>query len=216
MARRQGRKRGASYAPRLIIMAKSPVLGLAKRRLAREIGGTRAIRFYRVCLSHTLLRLASDRRWQTTLGVTPDKDAAQRLWPSRRAPRLRQGNGDLGARMQRLFNRLPPGPAIVVGSDIPAISPLHIAQAFRLLRRADAVLGPAPDGGYWLVGLKRTPKILAPFASVRWSGQHALADTVGNLKGKGIVYAATLCDVDTADNFRSERVRAERLIPPRS
>src|ERR1044072_3776253 len=116
MARRQGRKRGASYALRLIIMAKSPVLGLAKRRLAREVGGVRASRVYRVCLSHTLLRLASDRRWQPTLGVTPDKDAAQRLWPSRRAPRLRQGNGDLGARMQRLFNRLPPGPAIVVGS----------------------------------------------------------------------------------------------------
>ena len=216
MARRRGRKRGASYAPRLIIMAKSPVLGLAKRRLAREIGGTRAIRFYRVCLSHTLLRLASDRRWQTTLGVTPGKGAAQSLWPSRRAPRLRQGNGDLGARMQRLFNRLPPGPAIIVGSDIPAISPLHIAQAFRLLGRADAVLGPAPDGGYWLIGLKRTPKILSPFAGVRWSGEHVLADTIANLKDGRVVYAAKLSDVDDGESYERERASAERLIPPRS
>jgi rSAM/selenodomain-associated transferase 1 len=195
-------------------MAKSPVLGIAKRRLGRAIGGARAIRFYRTCLSHTVLRLASDPRWQILLAVTPDRDVAQRFWP--RAPRLKQGNGDLGKRMQRLFKRLPPGPAIIVGSDIPGIEACRIAQAFRLLGSADAVFGPALDGGYWLIGLKRTPKILSPFACVRWSGRHALADTVANLKGKRIVYAAKLSDVDDGDSYRTERIRAERLIPPRS
>jgi uncharacterized protein len=217
MARRQARKRGAVFNPRLVIMAKSPVLGLAKRRLGREIGETRAIRFYRSCLTHTVMRLASDRRWQTLLAVAPDKDAAQRFWPSPlRAPRLPQGGGDLGQRMQRLFARLPPGPTIIVGSDIPAISAAHVAQAFRLLGRADAVLGPAPDGGYWLIGLRRTPRILAPFAGVRWSGQHALADTIANLKGKRVAFAATLGDVDTGEAYRRERHDAERLVPPRS
>jgi hypothetical protein len=213
MAKPRRRKR-AAFAPRLVIMAKSPVLGLAKRRLGREIGGTRAIRFYRACLSHTLLRLASDPRWQTLLAVTPDQDVAQRFWP--RAPRLKQGNGDLGKRMQRLFERLPPGPATIVGSDIPAISSSHIAQAFRLLGRADAVLGPAPDGGYWLIGLRRTPKILSPFDGVRWSGSHAFSDTVSNLKTKRIALATTLGDVDDDEFYRRERARAERLIPPRS
>jgi uncharacterized protein len=216
MARRQAHKRGAAYAPRLVIMVKSPVLGLAKRRLGREIGATRATRFYRTCLAHTVLRLASDSRWQTLLAVTPDKDVAQRFWRSLRTSRVPQGGGDLGKRMQRLFNRLPPGPAIIVGSDIPSLTSLRVAEAFGLLGRADAVLGPAPDGGYWLIGLKRVPKILAPFAGVRWSGPHALADTVTNLKGKRVVYAAKLDDVDEGESCRSEIARAERLIPPRS
>jgi rSAM/selenodomain-associated transferase 1 len=194
-------------------MAKSPVLGLAKRRLGREIGEAASIRFYRSCLTHSVLRLASDPRWQTLLAVAPDKDVAQRFWPSPlRASRLLQGGGDLGKRMQRLFTHLPPGPAIIVGSDIPAISALHVAQAFRLLGRADAVLGPAPDGGYWLIGLKRTPRLLAPFAGVRWSGPHALAETVANLTGKRVAFAATLSDVDTGEAYRRERAVAERLI----
>jgi uncharacterized protein len=217
MARRRRRARGAAFAPRLIIMAKSPVLGIAKRRLGREIGEAASIRFYRSCLSHTVLRLASDPRWQTLLAVAPDKDAAQRFWPSPlRAPHLRQGNGNLGQRMHRLFARLPPGPAIIVGSDIPAISAAHVAQAFKLLGRADAVLGPAPDGGYWLIGLRRTPRILAPFAHVRWSSPHALADTITNLKEKRVAFAATLCDVDSGEAYRRERRDAERLMPRRS
>jgi glycosyltransferase A (GT-A) superfamily protein (DUF2064 family) len=135
------------------------------------------------------------------------------VWPDRkRIALLPQGRGDLGRRMQRLFARLPPGPAIIVGSDIPAIRPAHIAQAFRLLGAADAVFGQAPDGGYWLMGLKRTPKALRPFAGVRWSSSHALADTLANLGGRRVAFAATLSDVDTKTDLSRERDRAERLI----
>ena len=182
-----------------------------KRRLAREIGATEAVRFYRSSLSHTVLRLAADPRWQTVLAVDSVPDRAK-LRRQRRTALMPQGNGDLGVRMQRLFERLPPGPVIVVGSDIPAIRPAHIAAAFRLLGQADAVLGPAPDGGYWLVGLKRTPRVPAPFARVRWSGPHALADTRANLKGCRVALAARLSDVDTAEDLRRERGRAKRLI----
>ena len=127
---------------------------------------------------------------------------------------MKQGKGDLGQRMRRLFAALPPGPAIIVGSDIPAIEPEHIAQAFRLLGRNDAVFGPAPDGGYWLIGFKRTPKALAPFAGVRWSSPHALADTLANLKGKRVAFAATLSDVDSKDDYRNLSGFADRLILP--
>ena len=214
MARRDaGPKRRASFAKRLVIMAKSPALGRVKRRLGREIGDVAALRFYRSCLSHTALRLARDRRWRTVLAVAPDRDVAGRFWPSRRwVGRLPQGEGDLGRRMQRLFARLPPGPTIIVGSDIPAVHPVHVAEAFKRLGRADVVLGPAPDGGYWLIGLKRTPRVLTPFAGVRWSGPQALADTVANLKGKRVALAATLSDVDTDEDLRLERAGAERLI----
>jgi hypothetical protein len=213
--RRAGALCRPSFAQYLVIMAKSPHLGRVKRRLGREIGEVAALRFYRFCLSHAVMRLARDPRWRTVLVVDPDRDVAARFWPSPRLlPRLPQGQGDLGLRMQRLFERLPPGPAIIIGSDIPAIAPHHLADAFKLLGRADAVLGPAPDGGYWLIGLKRTPKVLRPFAGVRWSGPHALADTRKNLAGRRVGFAAMLSDVDAAEDYRREHAHAARLVPP--
>ncbi len=194
-------------------MAKAPRRGAVKRRLAAAIGEGEALRFYRSCLAHSLMRLARDRRWLTLIAVTPDSDVFSSLFPSwpgvRRVP---QGRGGLGERMQRLFDRLPPGPAVLVGGDIPAMRPMEIARAFRLLGSADIVLGPARDGGYWLVGMRRIPHVLKPFASVRWSSEHALADTLANLKGKRVAFAAPLADVDEKDSYRSEKERAERLL----
>jgi rSAM/selenodomain-associated transferase 1 len=216
MARRPAaRIRGASFAPRLIVMAKRPLRGRVKRRLARDIGDAAALRFYRSCLIHSVLRLARDTRWATLLAVAPDRDVFANFFPPRsKVPRLPQGSGDLGVRMQRLFDGLPPGPVVIVGSDIPAIAPAHIAEAFALLGRFDAVLGRAADGGYWLIGLKRSPRVLAPFARVRWSSSHALADTLANLQGSGVAFAATLRDVDTSDDYRTLRATAERLVLP--
>jgi len=192
-------------------MAKSPRLGFAKRRLGAEIGDVAAIRFYRNCLSRTCLRLGSDPRWRTLLSVTPDRDLHGSGLP-RNIPLMAQGPGDLGQRMHRIFERLPTGDVIVIGSDIPAIEPSHIAQAFHLLGRADAVFGPATDGGYWLVGLKRMPSPPNAFAKVRWSGPHALADTLANLDGKKIALAATLSDVDSLPSFQALQGSAQRLV----
>ena len=216
MAKRAaGRPPRASFAKHLVIMAKSPLLGRVKRRLSHEIGDVVATRFYRSCLSHSVLRLASDPRWRTVLTITPDRDIAERFWPARpRIVLLPQGRGDLGQRMQRIFMGLPPGPAIIVGSDIPSLRPANVAEAFSRLGGADAVLGPARDGGYWLIGLKRTRGLPSPFAGVRWSSSHALADTLANLRGRRIAFAPTLSDVDTEKDFRRERSCAERLIPP--
>jgi rSAM/selenodomain-associated transferase 1 len=214
MARRHARgPRRSSFANHLVIMAKSPLLGRVKRRLGRDIGDVAATRFYRSCLSHTVMRLARDPRWRTVLAVAPDRTVAQNFWPAHgNIVLLPQGEGDLGRRMQRLFALLPPGPAIIIGSDIPAIRPEHIAEAFRLLGQADAVLGPALDGGYWLVGLKARPCLLRPFAGVRWSTPYALADTVANLDGKRVAFAATLCDVDTRQTYLAQNVLAARLV----
>jgi uncharacterized protein len=215
-----GRRRAirAAYGPRLIVMAKSPKAGRVKRRLAGEIGATRATQFARACLSHTLLKLSRDKRWRTILAVAPDSETRAAHWPrfASRVERLPQGSGDLGTRMQRLFRRLPPGPAIIVGSDIPGLTAREIATAFQRLRGADAVVGPATDGGYWLVGLRRSPRLLAPFRSVRWSSPHALADTLANLEGRKIATVATLSDVDTAEAYGKLRAAWQRLIPARA
>jgi rSAM/selenodomain-associated transferase 1 len=212
--KRPHRPRRASFAPRLIVMAKAPLAGRIKQRLAASVGVVSAARFYRTCLAHTLMRLGRDRRWRTLLAVSPDSEMTAPYWPQG-IERMPQGGGDLAVRMQRLFRRLPPGPAIIVGSDIPAIKPSDIARAFRLLGNGDAVFGRAADGGYWLVGLRRSPRLLAPFAHVRWSGPHALADTLRNLEGRRIAFAATLSDVDSEEDYRRLRGALERLIQAR-
>jgi rSAM/selenodomain-associated transferase 1 len=197
----------------LIVMAKQPRAGAVKRRLARGIGAVAATRFYRATLRHTLMRLAADARWRTYLAVAPDAALSETCWPSwPRVPRIAQAQGDLGARMQALFDGMAPGPVILVGSDIPGISPAHIAEAFRLLGQADAVFGSARDGGYWLVGFKRSPGRLAPFHDVPWSTDRALAATCANLKGRRIAFAATLGDVDTAEDLKRQRGVVERFV----
>src|SRR3990172_9246856 len=133
---REQRQRRETFAPRLVIMAKSPVAGFAKRRLGQEIGNVASIKVYRSTLAHTLKRLAPATRWRTVLAVAPDRDVAAPFWRGlsgpANIPRLPQGRGDLGARMQRLFRLLPPGPAIIIGSDIPALSRHEVTQAFKL------------------------------------------------------------------------------------
>jgi uncharacterized protein len=197
-------------------MAKRPVAGAVKSRLARGIGSAAALRFYRTTLTHTLLRLGRDPRWRTYLAVAPDVSVAESCWPSTpMVTRVPQGHGDLGARMQSLVDRMPPGPVIIVGSDIPAVRPRHIAKAFHELGRADAVFGPAQDGGYWLVGLRRRPRRLVPFENVPWSTGQALSATLANLRGRFLAFSSTLSDVDTAQDYKRERACAARLFDNR-
>ncbi len=119
---------------------------------------------------------------------------------------MAQQRGDLGRRMDRAMRGFGPGPVVLVGSDIPDISARHIAAAFRALGRHDAVFGPADDGGYWLVGLRRRPAHPDPFSPVRWSSRHALADTVANLGRRyDHVLLETLTDIDDAASLRRWR-----------
>lgn len=187
----------------LIVFARPPRFGRGKRRLAKSIGSGAAWRFYRTALSALLRRLHRDRRWILWLAVTPDRAAGERGWPVR-TRRIGQGGGDLGQRMARALRERSCGPAVLIGSDIPDIRRADIAAAFRSLGRNDVVFGPARDGGYWLVGARRTaalPRTL--FAGVRWSTPHALADTVAGLRpGTKVGLLATMEDVDDHDSYQ--------------
>jgi rSAM/selenodomain-associated transferase 1 len=193
----------------MIVFARAPALGTGKRRLARDIGDLAALRFERLMLARLLRRLGRDRRWRLRLAVTPDRARfRRRLW-ARDAPVAGQGAGDLGARMRRALAACPPGPAVLVGTDIPALTAQHIADAFRLLGNHDLVFGPAADGGFWLVGARRSPRLLPLFGEVRWSSPHALDDALANLpRHVSVGFAATLADVDDGISFR-------RLAPRR-
>lgn len=179
----------------VFVFARAPRLGTVKRRLGREIGERAALRFHQAMLRRLLRSLTRDRRFATVIAVTPDR--ARTRWPVR-VPVIGQGGGNLGARMARALAR--GRRTAVVGCDIPGLTAGDIRAAFRALGRADAVFGPAEDGGYWLVGFgPRRPA--RPFADVRWSTPHALADTLANFRGLRIALVRTLSDVDTAADF---------------
>jgi hypothetical protein len=179
----------------LVLMAKAPVLGRVKTRLAREIGPLAALRFHRLTAERLIRTLGRDRRWRLVVATTPGPRFRARLVP--------QGEGDLGARMRRLLERFPHGPVVIIGADIPGVTPAHVEAAFRALAAHDLVFGPASDGGYWLVGAKRRPLPAGLFRNVRWSTEHALADTLAGVPSRfRVARVATLEDVDDAAALR--------------
>jgi glycosyltransferase A (GT-A) superfamily protein (DUF2064 family) len=98
---------------------------------------------------------------------------------------------------------MPPGPVLIIGSDIPGIRTDHIRRAFDALTENDIVFGPAVDGGYWLVGARRSSRVPATlFADVRWSTSSALADTRRNARGLKIADLDVLDDIDNGHDFR--------------
>lgn len=191
--------------PTVILFARAPRLGTVKRRLARGIGDRAALRFYARTLAAVARPIARDLRWRTLLATTPRGARADwaRFVP-RGTRRVAQPSGDLGARMAGAMRAHPV--AVLAGTDVPDLRPADIAVAFRALGRADAVFGPAEDGGYWLVGMgPRRPA--RPFAGVRWSTDHALADTLRNFAGRRVAFLRVLRDVDTAADLAARRGR---------
>ncbi|MCP5087324.1 MAG: glycosyltransferase [Rhodobacteraceae bacterium] len=188
--------------PQLYIMLKEPRPGRVKTRLGRDIGMVPAAWWFRHQTRALIRHVGYDPRWQAVLAVSPDMDGLDsRIWPTE-IPRWPQGRGNLGDRMGRVLRHAPPGPVVIIGADIPGITPELIAQAFRVLGRHDAVFGPAPDGGYWLVGLKRVRGVPAKlFDGVRWSTNRSLADTLKTLPDHSVGKLPVLRDVDTVADF---------------
>lgn len=191
----------------LFIFTKPNRMGMSKTRLAREIGRAEAQRL-NAMMTARVMKVADDPRWQAGLMVTPDSALVSRepLWPDA-LPRISQGNGDLGARMTRAFDLAPPGNVLLIGTDMPELSKALIWQAIRLLRRHDAVFGPADDGGFWLFGAKKRTGSKAPFDNCRWSTEHALADVKRNLGAAHIGYLPSMIDLDDAAALKAWRAK---------
>ena len=183
----------------LLIFAKAPVMGAAKTRLAADIGPVEAGRLNRFCHARAM-RAAQGAPCRVRLCVSPDRARATGfggLWPLAFARRP-QGGGDLGARLARAFAAAPPGPVVVIGTDAPDVSRALVRRAFLALRGADAVVGPAHDGGFWLFGASRPLRRRAlSFSPVRWSTRHAARDLEASLPaGARIARLPALVDLD--------------------
>ena len=171
-------------------------MGAAKTRLARDIGPTHAQRHARA-MTARVLRQTADPRWEREVWVSPDR-AAGYLPTAPGVLAFGQGGGDLSRRLLRVMAR--PGPVAVVGTDAPALSGRDVAEAFAALRGAELVLGPAADGGFWLIAA-RGPVRPGLFAGVRWSGAQTRADVEANVSGR-VAHLRTLTDADDRASLR--------------
>ncbi|MCF6220190.1 MAG: TIGR04282 family arsenosugar biosynthesis glycosyltransferase [Robiginitomaculum sp.] len=179
--------------PTLFIFAKAPRLGKVKTRLAADIGHVHAVRIYRA-MTAKILREMQDPRWDTVLYMTPDKYVDANfggLWPNH-IQRLEQCAGGLSERTAMLFTGK--GSVIAIGTDIPAMKRADIAQGFKALRHNAAVIGPAKDGGFYLIGLK-TPAPPGLFDKIRWSHPETRADMCAAIDGS-VAFLRELEDVD--------------------
>lgn len=189
----------------LILFLRAPVLGTVKSRLAAGIGPEAALAAYTTLLDTLVHSLRSES--EVELRVTPDDGAA------RVAPWLQpgwqvqpQGDGDLGDRLHRATSaHLTHGSAgvLVIGSDCPDVTPADLQEAREQLVTHDVVLGPALDGGYWLIGLRRPAPTL--FAAMPWGTGSVLGETLRRLGEAGLTHhlLRPLADIDTASDWES-------------
>ena len=209
--------------PTLILFLRAPAIGRGKTRLAKDIGKVEAWRLSRA-MTAGVLRRVRDPRWRLVVRVTPDKSVligwGQPPPASSAAdcdprgagggcPRIEpQGSGGLGERLQRAIRAHARGLVAVIGTDAPDLNAARIARAFASARRHGAAIGPAADGGFWILALSARRARTVAFEGVRWSTAHACADTVAALGGK-VARLETLIDIDDQAALTAWRARAK-------
>lgn len=184
----------------LLVFVKSPVVREVKTRLAASIGHEKAMEVYQQLLKHTRATIKKvDVKTQIWYGNhIPNDD----IWSD--YPRFEQPDGDLGAKMKYAFLTAlrSHSKVVLIGSDCPELSTQHLEEAFHYLENHDVVLGPATDGGYYLIGMKQMHDSL--FAEIAWSTANVLDQTVHKILRSGLSYAllAPLTDIDTAEDLQ--------------
>ena len=186
--------------PLIIVFLKAPRPGAVKTRLAQSIGPEAACQAYIEMCRSVLETLRDFNRVQ--IRFTPDdahQEIQQLLQPGWNiAP---QGNGNLGDRMERAFQETV-GPAILIGTDCPAIEASDVDKALSALDSHPIVIGPARDGGYWLIGMREYNANL--FRGINWSTQTVFEETMARAEQSNLsVYSLReLSDIDTEADWK--------------
>jgi uncharacterized protein len=182
---------------RLAIFARAPIPGRTKTRLARTLGDERAALLYGAFLGDLIALVAKLESTDVELWAASEGD---RGWLEMSYPQHHcqlQRGGDLGARLMDALERCD----AVIGSDLPTLPLGHLVAALDATRGHDSVIGPCDDGGYWMLGARIVPDL----SGIRWSTEHALADTRARLGEPWL--APPWYDVDVEADL--ERVRAD-------
>lgn len=208
------------YTPRapaaVAVLAKAPMPGLAKTRLIPLLGAAGAARAQRGFALQTLATVHAASTGPLTLWCAPE--TGHRFFLALHARHgvvcQPQPPGGLGQRMAAAmaahFAAQPHMPWLVVGTDCPALTPAHVQQAADALQTHDAVLIPAEDGGYVLLGLRRP--LVSVFERIDWSTEQVFAQTLERLREAGATWAAlpTLWDVDEPADWLRLQVEQAR------
>ena len=189
--------RGAKVSNvRIVLFTRYPEPGKAKTRLIPALSAQGAADLHRRLTERTLQQVrASGLAYEIrSTGGDPEAFAA---WLGTTAV-VDQGGGDLGARLHRAA---APYPAIFIGADAPDLSPAHLRDAANALADHDAVVGPAEDGGYWLLGLSRPLDAL--FRDMPWGTNQVLPTTMARLRAAGasVAMLPLLADLDRPDDL---------------
>ncbi len=186
----------------LLIFIRNPHLGKVKTRLARTMGDVEALRIYNLLLDRTrrAAQGVSAERWLYYSDFIPEKDE----WPEPDFYKKIQHPGDLGERMEASFREAfaaGASKAIIIGSDCPELSGELLLQAFDALDHADFVIGPTPDGGYYLLGMKQLESSV--FHGIEWSTETVRSTTVEKIRAAGLSCAEmrVLSDLDTEEDL---------------
>ena len=182
----------------LIIMIKNPVAGKVKTRLAADIGEKAALNVYNQLLQHThhVAKTVNCHRFVFYSDVIERSD----LFDQSDFRKYTQCSGDLGTRMDYAFSipfKNEYKKVVMIGSDFFALDPSHITDAFNGLDQHDFVLGPAEDGGYYLIGMKKWHRWI--FQNKQWSTSHLLQETQHDIinRNHSLQALEQLIDIDT-------------------
>jgi rSAM/selenodomain-associated transferase 1 len=195
---------------RLIIFVKAPRLGTVKTRLAGKLGKEGAISAYMKLVEQLVNNLLGLKAVQVR--YAPDDGFAEiQSWLQPGWTAALQGEGDLGERLHFAFeSAFAEGftKVVIIGSDCPYVTQGDIEQAWEALEKRDVVLGPAQDGGYWLIGLRKNQPLL--FQGIPWSTDQVFAQTLQRAKSQGLSISLLqiLEDIDTLEGW--ERFAAHK------
>ncbi len=191
-------------SPVVLVVVKAPRAGFVKTRLAAEVGAAEALRIYRLLVERQMAALPAG--WAVEVHFAPgDGREEMRAWLGAGPAFHAQGEGDLGARLTLAvagaFAR-GAGGVLVIGGDCPELDADTLRAAAAALETHGLVLGPANDGGYYLIGLARPLPLL--FEAVPWSGPEVLAVTLRRAQEAGLTPALLTHkdDVDTLADWR--------------
>ncbi len=192
----------------LIIFAKNPVLGRVKTRLARTIGNEKALEVYCSLLSITR-QVTENLPYDKVVFYSDKIEFEDPLWPEDTYLKRLQEQADLGTRMQSAFSwAFDCGykRACIIGTDCAQLTSEIIIQAFEALRKKDFVLGPANDGGYYLLGMNTMYEKV--FQNKQWSTSEVLETTLADIRSyrKQVYLLPELIDVDDEEDLKNSRL----------
>ncbi|MEQ9620104.1 MAG: TIGR04282 family arsenosugar biosynthesis glycosyltransferase [Deltaproteobacteria bacterium] len=193
----------------LIVFAKYPEPGKVKTRLAEDLGAERAAAIYSYMAETVINNVCNTANYWTEIFFDPpEKDKEIRSWLGNTPDSyLPQQGHTLGEKISNAFRTVFSGVsdrAVIIGTDCVDVSADTVAYAFECLRHHDLVVGPADDGGYYLLGLKSyEPEI---FRNIDWSTDQVLKQTIERIKERGLSFfmLETLMDIDTVFDLGPE------------